>query len=299
MDLNIDAAVMSTARFLIHTLPVVAAASIATSLMIRKGIMSRISRAARPVLRRLSLSEVTATSVAVCFVSATASYSMLAQAHRDGIVDEREVIAASFVNSFPSAISHTYRFFIPYVIPVLGWTGVIYTSLRMLVAVVKSAMGVAMARAWRTEISEEPEAIEPVLHSSGSLLWRVALIMAVTYFLVQIASQLGVFRVVSDLLSFLPVSSSVIAVTATEMISTKAAIAMGAGMLESGEISAKWLLIALMLGNVITLSTSYVKHSLPFHVSLFGRLGVKIVALNALASLVLDIIVIAGVIAFL
>lgn len=299
MGLNINAAIITTAKFLVQTLPVVAVASIITSFMVRKGIMNRISTITRPILKRLNLSDITATSVAVCFISATASYSMLAQALRDGIVDEREVIAASFVNSFPSTVSHTYRFFIPYVIPVLGWTGAIYTALRMLVAIAKSMMGVAMARAWRTEVDGEPEVGEPVLHSSGSLLWRVSLIMAVTYFLVQIASQLDVFREVSSFLSFLPVSSSIIAITATELVSTRAAIAMGAGMLESGDISTKWLLIALMLGNVITLSTSYVKHSLPFHVSLFGKLGVKIVVLNALASLVLDLIVIAGVIAFL
>ena len=299
MTLDIYTALTATARFLAFTIPVVVVASTATSLMIRRGLTDRLASLASPVLEKLHVGHVVATSVAICFISATASYSMLAQALKDRVIDEREVIAASFINSFPSMVSHTYRFFIPFVIPVLGWVGVVYTALRMLVAIAKSAIGVTMAAKWSTNSRVVHGAKPSTLHSPFTLVKRTAVMMAITYFLVQIASQLGAFDIASSFFSFLPVEPSVIAVTAIELVNTKAAIVTGSGMLERGEIGAKWLLVALMLGNIVTLSTGYVKHSLPFHISLFGKLGAKIVILNAIASLILDALVIAGVILLL
>ncbi len=299
MTVDIYSALAVTVRFLAFTIPVVVIASAATSVMIRRGLMNRLALLASPILERLHVGHVVATSAAVCFISATASYSMLAQALKDRVIDEREVIAASFINSFPSSVSHTYRFFIPFVIPILGWTGVVYTALRMLVAVTKSVIGVAMAAKWSTNSRMAQAVKSHTPHTSFTLVKRTGVMMFITYFSVQIATQLGVFDIASSFFSFLPVEPSIIAIATIELVSTKAAIVTGSGMLESGGISVKWLLVALMLGNVITLSTGYVKHSLPFHVSLFGRLGVKIVALNAIVSLVLDAMVIAGVILLL
>lgn len=299
MSLDIYQAMVSTLRFLAFTLPLIAITAAATSFTIRRGLMDRLAEKTQPMLERINLSHITATSVALCFVSATASYSVLAQALKDEAIDEREVIAASFINSFPSMFSHTYRFFIPFVIPVLGWTGIIYTVLRMLVALIKSGFGVVMARVWKRQNKGTVQSVEYRVGTTASLLKRTAVMMAATYFLVQIASQLGVFKTVSEHLYHLPLEPPVITIVATQLINAKAAVVVGAGLLERGEISKKWLLAALMLGNVITLSTSYVKHSLPFHISLFGKLGVKIVALNAIASLFLDILVIAGVVLLL
>lgn len=60
-------------------------------------------------------------------------------------------------------------------------------------------------------------------------------------------------------------------------------------------MSSKEVLIGLIIGNVLTFSTRYVKHSLPLHVSLFGaKLGTKIVMVNAAITLLLDIFIIAG-----
>jgi len=59
-------------------------------------------------------------------------------------------------------------------------------------------------------------------------------------------------------------------------------------------ISVKGVLIALMLGNVISFSTRFAKHSLPLHVSLFSpKLGGKIVTINGAATLVIDVLLIA------
>ncbi len=288
---------LDTLRFLASTIPIIALASFLVSYSINKGIMEKISTKIEPLLSKLNLDQVTVASVAVCFVSPVAAYSMLAQAFKEKRIDEKEVIAASFLNSFPATFSHIYSFFIPFVIPVLGWAGVVYTALRMLVAIIKSAIGFVLALKWkdRREVIRreiEHRKVDP-LKSTWDNIKRVTPIMAVTYMLVSILSAYGLFDSFKKIFSFMPFDPNVITVSAVEFVNVRAAVVLAASMLDRGVLTPKWVVIGLILGNVMTFSTRFVKHSLPLHISLFGRLGVKIVVLNALATLILDIIIIA------
>lgn len=300
MNLNVVEAAISTTKFILFVFPVVLFASFATSLLFKIGIMEKIAVNLKSALKKLDLSEVAIVSIAVCFVNATAAYSILSQALRDNVIDEKEVIAVSFINSFPSMLTHLYRFFIPFVIPILGWVGLLYAALRLAVAIVKSLIGLVLVRMWggKGNIRIDSQ-LEVRLLSVLSVLKSTLPIMITTYFFVQVALQLGVFDIASKSLYFLPLDPAVISIAAVQLVDAKASIVVCKGLLENGALSVKWAVAALMLGNVITFSTSYIKHSLPLHISLFGRLGIKIVALNGIASLILDAIIIAGVILFL
>lgn len=288
---------LDTLRFLASTIPIIALAGYLVSYSINKGIMEKISAKIEPILGKLNLDQITVASVAVCFVSPVAAYSMLAQALKEKKIDEKEVIAASFLNSFPATFSHIYSFFIPFVIPILGWTGVIYTALRLLVAMIKSAIGFVLALKWkdRREVVKrkiEHRRVDP-LKSTWENLKRVIPIMAATYFVVSVLSVYGFFDNLKNIFGFLPLDPNVVTISAVEFVNVRAAVVLAAGMLERGILNPKWVVVGLILGNVITFSTRFVKHSLPLHISLFGRLGVKIVVLNAIVTLILDVILIA------
>ncbi|RLI84616.1 nucleoside recognition protein [Archaeoglobales archaeon] len=297
MNLDIIEAANSTLKFVLSTFPVILVASFATSQLIERGLMEKFSERIKPLLKRLNLSEVTVSSVAVCFVSATAAYSILSQALREKAIDDREVIAASFINSFPSMLTHFYCFLIPFVIPVLGWVGFIYAALRLTVAVVKSLIGLAIARMWNIrKKSEAKQDIKVGSFSTLEIVKNTLPVMIATYFFVQLMLQSSIF---SSSLSFLLLDPAVLSVSAIQLINQKASIVVCKSLLESDALSIELAIVALMLGNVVTFSTSYIKHSLPLHVSLFGKLGIKIVVLNGVASLIIGAILIVGVILFL
>jgi hypothetical protein len=282
----LTSAVYSTSLFLLKTLPIIALALYAVSYSIRKGYMDRLSLKLQPFLGRLGINEVAAVSVTTSFLSPTASYSILAQAWREGRVSEREVIAISFLNSFPSVFSHLYTFFIPFVIPVLGFAGLVYTILRFAVAAVKSLIGYLMVREWRGRLDGEKATVRQF--SLGGNLLRISLIMAVTYFAVSLASQFEVLDAFSMLVSFVPLPPGSIAIAVVEFLNMRAAVVLGAGFLDEG-LGWKWVVVGLMLGNVVSFSARSVRHSLPMHLSLFGKFGLKIVLLNSLATLILDV----------
>jgi len=287
--------IYSTLRFLASTVPIIALASYLVSYSINRGMMEKIALKIEPILSRLNLDQITVTSVAVCFISPTAAYSMLSQALKERKIDEREVIAASFLNSFPATFSHIYTFFLPFVIPILGWAGVLYTIIRLLVALLKSLIGLVLASIWKRDEDFRRELkhrrVNP-LRSTLENLKRVVPMMAVTYFIVSLLSEHGFFESVRHILNFLPFDPNVLTISAIEFINVRAAVVVSAGMLRSGVLTPKWIVIGLILGNVITLSTRFVKHSLPLHLSLFGRLGIKIVLLNAIVTLLLDMTIV-------
>ncbi len=283
-----------TLIFLAKTLPLIAVATYLVSYSISKGLMERLAERISFLLR--GLDEIIVTSVAVCFISPLVAYSMLSQALKDGKIDEREVIAASFLNSFPSTFSHIYSFFLPFVIPLLGWAGIVYTAIRLGVALVKSALGYVLALRWRKggRIEEKDVSgrrIDP-LKSTLDNLKRIAPTLAITYAVVRYLSVHHFFDRMSAILSFLPLDPNVVALSMVEFVNVRMAVIVASGFLQNGVLTPKWVVIGLMLGNVITFSTRFVKHSLPMHLSLFGRLGIKIVAINAIVTLLLDVTVI-------
>lgn len=284
----IEKAAYSTALFLLKTLPIVAVAIYLVSYSIRKGYMERFANAIQPFLRKLGVSEIATISITVSFVSPTASYSILSQAWREKRVDDREVIAISFLNSFPSVFSHLYAYFIPFVIPVLGYAGIIYTAIRFAVAAIKSVFGLFLSRRWNNAEAKVDLDIKPV--SIQHNIIRVAIVMAVSYFIVSLVGDR--LNILAETFTFLPLNPAVITIAGVEFFNIRAAVVMAAGFIDEG-LHWKWAVAGLILGNVVTFSTRAVKHSLPMHLSLFGKFGVKIVLLNSLSTLILDIIFLA------
>lgn len=274
-----------TTVFLIKTLPVVIVAIYAVSYSIKKGYIEKLAYSLQPALRKFGVSEFAVISFATCFISPTASYSMLSQAWREKKIDDREVIAISFLNTFPSVFSHLYTFFIPFVIPVLGFAGLVYTGTRFAVAIIKSLIGLFLSRRWN---HSAPDFQEIRTASVSQNIVRIAAIMGITYFAVSLLSLLSVFDFMSEALKFLPFRAEALTIAIVEFFNVRSAVVTAAGFMDSG-LEWKWAVVGLILGNVISFSTRSVKHSLPIHLSLFGQFGVKIVVLNSIVTLLLDI----------
>lgn len=290
--------------------PVIAIGIIATSFAVHIGLMRKLDRVITPLSRRANISTVSALSVVTCTFSTSAGYAMLVDGLNEDVISDREVIATTLISSFPSILSHLFSFFIPVVIPLLGFiTGSIYVCLVGLVAFLKTCFGIVLARLWLNEVSpgeyrfaadnapvETPRrALSKSARSASKMLARIVPTMFVTLFLVSVAMHLNLFESFSSLLepltTILGLESEVVLISATEIVNTYSGLILAGSLLDEGLITTRGVLIALLLGNVLSLSTKFVKHSLPLHVSLFGpTLGSKTVAINAATTLALDVL---------
>ena len=277
--------------------------------LINAGIMRKFSEVMEPFTRHLNINPFSISSILVCFFSPTVGYSILAEGLKDKKLNEKELIGTSLANSFPSVLSHILTFFIPVVIPILGLTGVLFVLIRLGVAFVKSVIGlIYLTMVSQKNTFEVPEKLNKInkrenleksLKSTLRFSKRLIPVMFITMFLVIYLSKIGVFdylnNFVKPITDMLGLNPNIGVLSLTEIINVQASIVMAGGFLNEGILNSKEILIGLVIGNVLTFSTRYMKHSLPLHVSLFGaKLGTKIVMINAAITLLLDIFIITG-----
>ena len=307
-------------HYVAKIVPVIAIGILVTNYAVNIGLMKKFDRLVLPISRRANISGVSALSVVTSMFSATAAYSMLSEELTAKRVSEKEVIATTLISSFPGILSHLFTYFLPVVIPILGFTtGMIYICLRGLVALVKTFLGFALARIWLGEsmIVSDGESADHAAHkpAHGSasdnrssawkksvkttyrMLKRIVPVMFVTLFLVALLMERDTFQELSGIIepvtNILGLESEIALVSATEILNTYSGLILAGSFFDTGALSTKGVLIALMLGNVISFSTRFAKHSLPLHVSLFGpKLGGKIVLINGAATLVIDTVII-------
>ncbi len=311
-----------TVHYVAKIVPVIAIGILATNYAVNIGLMRKFDRLIHPISKRANISGVSALSVVTCMFSATAAYSMLSEELTAKRVSEREVIATTLISSFPGILSHLFTYFLPVVVPILGFTtGMTYICLRGLVALVKTCFGFVLARMWLggNAIAFLPDG-SPTHHqthkpdngsASGNsssawnksvkttyrMLKRIVPVMFVTLFLVALLMERGTFQELSGIIDpvtyILGLESEIALVSVTEILNTYSGLILAGSFFDTGALSTKGVLIALMLGNVISFSTRFAKHSLPLHVSLFGpKLGGKIVLINGAATLIIDIVII-------
>jgi len=339
--------------------PVIAIGIFVTNFAVNLGLMKKFDGLIKPLSSRARISATSALAIVTCTFSSTTGHSMLSQAFDSKSISDREVLAVSLMASFPGILSHMLTFFIPVVIPILGFTtGVIYVGLRCSVALLKTFLGFFLARLWLSDTGSLPAgSLSPAggsagdtehvhgpghtpthtpAHNSGrdsaqtsvhhpvhkhagnpahapttgrkdalnrstastyKLLRRIAPVMFITLFLTSVGFEMGLFESLANVLDpitkLLGLESEIAMISATGLVNTYSEMVLAGSLLDEGMISVNGVLIALLLGNVISLSTRFAKHSLPLHVSLFGpKLGGKIVAVNGAATFAIDALII-------
>ena len=311
----IHASLLYATYYVAKIVPIIAIGIFVTSFAVNIGLMKKFDRLIKPLSSKANISAVSALSVVTCMFSTTTGYSMLVDGLNEKIISERELIATTVISSFPSILPHLFTFFVPVVIPILGLTtGTIYVCIVGLAAFLKSCIGIILARLWLKRTPSTPQlpgldpapapvgdknkALNKSAKSTYKLLKRIVPTMFITLFLVSVAMELNLFESFSAILepvtNILGLESEIALISATDIVNTYAGIILAGSLLGEGLISTKGVLIALLLGTVVSFSARFVKHSLPLHVSLFGpKLGSKTVAINAATTLAIDVLFIA------
>lgn len=306
---SIDILIISFKTSLIYTLKLISIVIPTIFIMnylINSGILEKISKNILPITKHLNINSLALSTILACLFSPTVGYSILAEGLKSNKISEEEVIATSLANSFPSLLSHTFTFFLPVVIPILGLTGVLFLLIRLGVALIKTVLGIFYLKRLSKNGNIEKDivvegykkkSIKTSLYSTLKFSKRLVLVMYTTMFLVILLSKLGVFQYLNSLI--MPVTKTfnlnpnIGLLALTEVINVYGAVVMAGGFLREGILNPKEVLIGLTIGNVITFSSRYVKHSLPLHITLFGpKLGTKIVMINGAITLLLDIFII-------
>jgi len=303
----IDSIILSFS-LLSKSLPPIVLGLVLAETIVVLDVVDRIAFLAKPITKFAHLSDEAGASFMMAFFSAASANSMLASYYNDRLIEKRELFVASLVNSFPATTMH-WRSLLPVLIPLLGFTGLVYFGLLMFVGLLKTGLVMMIGRilldgkvespaAFTVPETETNAATEKEKTRKGRLplsevlvisaksakpnVVRVVKMTTAVMFLVSILIEAGAFEQLSFHLSgvrnYLPLPAAGLSIVAAQFAGYVAAYTVAGGLLAAGELSGKEVVVTLMIGNVITSAAWAFRWLIPSHAGIFGpRIGTELV----------------------
>ena len=277
------------------------------------GAIRHIAGVAGYLTRPANLPDEVGTAILTTAASTTAGYATLAEYRESGLLDDRATLVAVMINTFFGFVQHVFTYYIPVMIPILGWyTGTLYVSFRAGIALAITLSGVliggvvlsgrnvdrsALADVEGTAEDGGPadddrsrsERIRVAAEKSWGTLRRIVPRLAVVYTLVV---AFVTYYDVEALTSFAePISSAIglpgaaIPVIAVYSLDTTAGAITIAPLLEEA-FTPRTAVATLLLGGIVSFAVSTFKRSIPFQYGIWGaEFGTKVIVVNTVMKI--------------
>lgn len=311
-------------RFLVQVVPLTFVALFGVELLVQLGVMRRLEPLGRPLTRLSRLPAVSTLTFMASIGSVVAANSMLAGYRNDGLIDDREVVLTSLLNTVPMYLRELLTYHFPVIFPLLGFrVGMVYFMTFWLSGLIKICFIILGGRMLLGGERKGPESTAP-LRTAGTLReegwkpedWkqlarsifqcrmhlflRISGTYAAVTFVLLLFTELGYFKWVDALLAPLTerfgLPAQVIGPLSAYVVSPMVGLASVSTLLGSGQLSEYQAIVALLLGGFLMIPLIYLRSMLPTYVALFGaKLGGLIVSLSVAFSLLARTVMLAAV----
>ena len=259
-----------------------------------------LSRLATPLARAAHLRDVAGAAFSLAFVSPAAANGLLSGSHRKGEIGGRELMLANLFNSFPAYLVHTPTIFL-LTWPVLGWPAVVYVGLTLLAAVGRTGLTIVLSRRLLPVPPQERTARTAAADDETG--WRAAIRKAwkrfrrrvpklvcftvPVYIIMYLLQRYGLFTAAEDWLAthmdwlaFLkPQAVGIIVLHLAAELG--AALGAAGSVLQTGGLEARDVVLALMVGNILSTPMRAIRHQLPAYAGFYRpALALRLILAN-------------------
>jgi len=258
-----------------------------------------LARLALPLARFAHLRDVAGAAFALAFLSPMAANGLLSKAHEEGVLSRKELLFANLFNSFPNFLVHLPTLFL-LTWPVLGPPAACYAGLCLLAAATRTLLTMLAARALlpppaQTTHAPLQDAPRKSLREALQTAWdrfrrRLPSLVYVTipvYILMYLLQQYGWFGAVQNWLAEHAGWLSFVKPQALGIIVLHLAAEMGAALSAAGSVfnagglTASEVVLALLVGNILSTPMRAIRHQLPSYAGLFKPvLALELVLVN-------------------
>ena len=260
-----------------------------------------LARLSAPLARAAHLRAVAGAAFALAFVSPAGANGLLSESYGRGDLDRRELMLANLFNSLPAYLVHTPAIFL-LAWPVLGFPAVIYVGLTLAAALLRTAVTVLLGR-WLLPPApggcRAPELDRPaggvVLGAALRKAWRrfarrlprLVLITVPVYVLMYLLQRYGAFAAAEAWLGrhldWLPmIRPQALGVILLHLAAEfGAALGAAGSALQTGGLATEDVVMALMVGNILSTPMRAVRHQLPAYAGFFRpELALRLILAN-------------------
>jgi len=289
----IEDAIISALMYLLWVVPFIIIGVVLAELIIALKFVNKIIWITKPITRFGHLRKECGITFLTAFASPAASNSMLMEFYNKKVIDKKELIISSLVNSFPEILMH-WKFILPAIVPLLGVTGLIYFGVLIAVGFIKTFIVLIAGRVLLSkrnddsEIKKEKrppinEAFKISLKNSKKTIIRILKLMIPITIIVFILIDIGVFEMLAGYLSgaagYFPIPPEGLGVIAAQFANSIAAWTIAGNLLSEGIMSSKDVVLTLMVGTVLSEIVN-IRYSIPYYTGIFGaKLGMQILVI--------------------
>jgi len=276
---------------------------------------------AAPITRFGRLPSISAASFITSLLSQNAANTLIANSYNEGNITHREMFISALCNAFPAMVSHSFRILFP-LLTLIGVAAVWYYSFTFGVGILMTFTFLVISRilslregGGECDVEKRiggalagvvkqftwKEVLTKSLKRSGSTVFRLLYITAPIYLLIIYMAHNSLFdfwkRVIPDSLqSFL--SPEIMTVFSARIGGLVNAAGIASEFLHQHRIEHWQIVVAFMIGNVITNPIRTLRRNLPMAMGIFPRSdGLKIVlvlqSLRMFATVIAIIIMVA------
>jgi len=259
-----------------------------------------VAKVAQPLVRLGRLKDVAGASFSLAFFSGAAANTMLAEAYEKGEITKREVMLSNLFNSLPTYFLHLPTLFF-IAAPFIGPAAVLYVGLTIGAALLRT-LGIVLLG--RLTLPPLPEGcVACLLTEDPKWDWRAALnktwkrfkkrlprmvfytvpIYVAFFFLKRWGAFDALEAAMAEHVSFLawlpPQAMSIVMFhMAAE---TTAGYAAAGALVQTGGLTIKELVLALLVGNILSSPVRAVRHQFPYYAGIFKpALALKLIISN-------------------
>jgi len=252
------------------------------------GLTKKLSILARPLFRFGKLGDRCGSAFTTAFVSGVAANGMLLEFYQDEKISKNQVYLTNFVNHLPAYFLHLpTTFFI--VLPLTGAAGLIYfcitllaTLLRVFLFLLYGHLFFAQPEEYRfhsskikPSVKRKNEIWQGIRKKLPGRITKVFMWILPIYIFIYVVNAAGLFKFLNSALSgfivtkVVPVESLSVVILSFVAEFTSGFAAAGA-LLDSGVITIKQTVIALLTGNIVAFPIRAIRHQLPRYIGIFS-----------------------------
>lgn len=245
-----------------------------------------------------------AASFTMAFFSGISANTMLSEAHDKGTISDRELVLSNLFNSLPTYFLHLPTIFF-IAAPFIGSAAAVYVGLTAFASVLRTMAIVFAGKFLLPPIPEgclpcRLEEMEAMRDKKSVLLktWKrfkkrlpkVLYLTCPIYTLFFVFKQLGMFAWLQSLMAsgvplftFLPPEA--LSIVAFHMAAEfTAGLAVASALIADTSLTQTQVVLALMLGNVLSSPVRAFRHQFPYYAGIFKpRMAFKLILYNQLS----------------
>lgn len=248
-----------------------------------------VARVAAPLIRTSHLSDICGASFSMAFFSGVAANSMLAEAYDQGKLSNRELVLANLFNSLPTYFLHLPNIFF-IAAPFIKGAAFLYVGLTLGAALFRTMAVVVLGRIMLPKPQQscvhchlddkQNVSYRQIMRKSWErFVTRLRRILSFTvpiYLLIYFCNKAGLFTWLeakmagsASLLSWLnPASIGII--TFHVAAEFTAGLAAAGALLSAGTLQTRDLILALLVGNILSSPVRAIRHQFPFYAGIFA-----------------------------